>query len=154
MLVVHDLTPLTRPRHHTLANRFCFNAYFAESLAAATAVVCVSEATRRRLERFFPRAGAAARVVGNGVDAFFAPPADAGGAAAIRDRLAGGRPFIVQLGTLEPRKGIATLLAAHAELLRRASRRARPRARGRPGVGRAVAGAGARRATPNPDACT
>ena len=118
VLVVHDLTPMTRPHHHTLSNRFCFNAYFAESLAAATTVVCVSEATRVRLARRFPRAGAAARVVGNGVDAFFSPAADTSGAAATRARLAGGRPFIVQLGTLEPRKGIATLLAAHAELLR------------------------------------
>jgi glycosyltransferase involved in cell wall biosynthesis len=118
VLVVHDLTPLTRPHHHTLANRFCFNAYLAESLAAATAIVCVSEATRQRLEAWFPRAGAAARVVGNGVDAFFAPGGGAAEAAAVRTRLAGGRPFVVQLGTLEPRKGIATLLAAHSELLR------------------------------------
>ena len=118
VLVVHDLTPLTRPRHHTVANRFCFNAYFAESLEAATAVVCVSEATRRRLERRFPRAGRDARVIGNAVDAFFAPAFAAAGGAATRARLAGGRPYIVQLGTLEPRKWIATLLAAHGDLLR------------------------------------
>jgi len=118
VLVVHDLTPLTRPHHHTLANRYCFNAYFAESLEAATAIVCVSEATRRRLERHFPRAGAAARVVRNAVDAFFAPDASASDAAATRARLAGGRPYVLQLGTLEPRKGIATLLDAHAALLR------------------------------------
>ncbi len=121
VVVLHDLTPLTRPRHHTLANRFCFNAYVGESVCDAAAVVCVSEATRRRLAARFPRAGAGARVIGNGVDAFFAPAdeaEEAGEAAAIRARLAGGRPFVVQLGTLEPRKGIATLLAAHARLLR------------------------------------
>jgi glycosyltransferase involved in cell wall biosynthesis len=118
VVVVHDLTPLTRPRHHTLANRFCFNAYVGESVADATAVVCVSETTRRRLAERFPRAGAAARVIGNGFDAFFAPADEAGEAAATRERLAAGRRFVVQLGTLEPRKGIATLLAAHAALVR------------------------------------
>jgi len=118
VLAVHDLTPLTRPHHHTLANRFCFNAYFAESLAAATVVACVSETTRARLALRFPRAGAAARVVRNAADADFTPGESAEEAAATRARLAGGRPFVVQLGTLEPRKGIATLLAAHAALLR------------------------------------
>jgi glycosyltransferase involved in cell wall biosynthesis len=119
VVVVHDLTPLTRPHHHTLANRYCFNAYFAESVAAAETVVCVSETTRRRLERRLPNAGRRARVIANGVDAFFAPaPAGADGGA-IRSRRAGGRAYLLQLGTLEPRKGIAALIAAHGALLQR-----------------------------------
>lgn len=117
-VVVHDLTPLTRPLHHTLANRYCFNAYFAESVAAAEAVVCVSETTRRRLARHVPAAGRRALVIANGVDDFFSPAPEAASGEAIRARHAGGRPYVVQLGTLEPRKGIATLLAAHAALLR------------------------------------
>ncbi len=123
-VVVHDLTPLTRPHHHTLANRYCFNAYFAESVVAADAVVCVSETTRRRLEEHVPSAGRRARVIADGVDAFFTPAAAGADGGAIRGRHAGGRAFVVQLGTLEPRKGIATLIAAHAALL--AARREAP----------------------------
>ncbi len=115
--VVHDLTPRTRPHHHTLANRFCFNAYFEESIAAARAVVCDSEATRRRLARLLPRQAAAAQVIPPGIDPFFEPPAAGAEAQPIRDRFAAGRPFIVQLGTVEPRKGVATLVDAHARLL-------------------------------------
>jgi glycosyltransferase involved in cell wall biosynthesis len=117
-LVVHDLTPRTRPADHTPANRFCFNAYFEESVVAADVVVCVSAATRERLAAVLPAQARTARVIRNGVDAFFSP--DATGASATRERFAGGRPFVVQLGTLEPRKGIATLLAAHGRLLERA----------------------------------
>ena len=118
-VVVHDLTPLTRPRHHTLANRYCFNAYLAESVANADAVVCVSETTRRRLGQHFPGAGRRAVVIANGVDAFFSPAPAGQDGEATRGRYANGKAYIVQLGTLEPRKGIATLVAAHAALLRR-----------------------------------
>lgn len=115
--VVHDLTPRTHARHHTLANRFCFNAYLEQSVSEAAAVVCVSQATRTALARVLPRQARAAAVIGHGVDAdFFCPPG--GDVAATRERFAGGRPFFVQLGTLEPRKGVGTLLAAHGEMLR------------------------------------
>ena len=119
VLVVHDLTPLTRPHHHTLANRFCFNAYFAESLAAATVVVCDSRATLERLGRHLPGLARGARVLPLAADDDFKPAPAGESGAATRDRHAGGRRFLVQLGTLEPRKGIATLLAAHAALLAR-----------------------------------
>jgi glycosyltransferase involved in cell wall biosynthesis len=116
-LVVHDLTPRTRPADHTPANRFCFNAYFEESVAAADLVVCVSAATRDRLAGVMPAQARTARVVRHGVDRFFTP--DPEGADRTRERFSRGHPFIVQLGTLEPRKGVATLLAAHGLLLAR-----------------------------------
>jgi glycosyltransferase involved in cell wall biosynthesis len=121
VLVVHDLTPRTQPLHHTAANRFCFNAYLEESLARADALVCISEATRAAVEHLQPAAARRALVIGAGVDPYFSPSADEGEKDVTQRRFAGGRPFIVQLGTLEPRKGIGTLLAAHGELLARGS---------------------------------
>jgi glycosyltransferase involved in cell wall biosynthesis len=120
VLVVHDLTPRSHPAHHTAASRFCFNAYFEESLARADALVCISQATRAAVGKIVPDAGRRACVIAAGVDPYFSPSRDEGEAAETRRRFAGGRPFVVQLGTLEPRKGIATLLAAHGELLGRA----------------------------------
>ncbi|TAM47240.1 MAG: glycosyltransferase family 1 protein [Acidobacteria bacterium] len=119
VLMVHDLTPRTRPRAHTLANRMCFNAYIEESLASTQTLVCLSEATREAVSRIQPGAARRARVIGAGVDPFFSPAGDGEDGGETRRRFTGGRPFIVQLGTLEPRKGIATLLAAHALLLAR-----------------------------------
>jgi len=117
VLMVHDMTPRSTPGHHTLANRFCFNAYFEESLGRAGTIVCLSAATREALGAVQPQAGRRAVVIGPGVDPFFSPAGGGGDGAAARARFAGGRPFLVQLGTLEPRKGIATLLAAHGILL-------------------------------------
>ncbi|HPS78546.1 MAG TPA: glycosyltransferase family 1 protein, partial [Thermoanaerobaculaceae bacterium] len=105
------------PRHHTLANRFCFSAYFAESLDQANLLVCASDATRARLTAFDRRHGDRARVVPLAADRFFCPPPVGDEPEPARRRFAGARPFIVQLGTIEPRKGIATLLAAHGRLL-------------------------------------
>jgi len=119
VLVVHDLTPRSHPSHHTPANRFCFNAYLEESVARADALVCISEATRTAVAHLQPAAARQALVIGAGVDPFFSPFADERTEAATRRRFAGGRPFIVQLGTLEPRKGIGTLLGAHGMLLER-----------------------------------
>ena len=119
VLMVHDLTPRTRPRQHTLANRFCFNAYLEGSLGVADEVVCLSRATRDRLAEVWPQQARRAHVIGAGVDAFFTPDAAGGEAAATSRRFAAGRPYVVQLGTLEPRKGLATLLEAHGLLLAR-----------------------------------
>ncbi len=116
--VLHDLTPRTRSHRHTLANRFCFNAYFEQSLLEAAAVVCISQATRARLAEILPAQARAAVVIGHGVDpSFFTPPTLS--REETRKRFAAGAPFIVQLGTLEPRKGVVTLLEAHAHRLQR-----------------------------------
>lgn len=111
VVVVHDLTPRTLPRRHTLANRFCFNAYLEESLLAADAVVTVSEATRTEVVATFPRVNERTVTIRNGVDERYAPGGD-DEREAIRRRFSGGRPYILHLGTLEPRKGIPGLIAA------------------------------------------
>ncbi len=117
VLVLHDLTPRTHPHHHRLVNRFCFNAFLEESLAAATVVVCDSQATARRLASLLPGRARWVQVIPAAVSDFFAPGEEDAGE--VRQRFAGGRPYILQLGTLEPRKGIATLVAAHNLLLAR-----------------------------------
>lgn len=116
--VVHDLTPRFLARHHTVANQFCFNAYLEESVLAADAVVCISMATCASLAKVLPAQARTAAVIAPGVDpSFFLPVATSG--QATRERFADGAPFIVQLGTLEPRKGVGTLVEAHAQLVRR-----------------------------------
>lgn len=113
--VVHDLTPRTHPTRHTLANRFCFNAYLESSVDDADAVVTVSRATAEALAEVHPSVCAKLVVIRNGVDDTFAPrPDDEAGA--VRDRFSGGRPYLLHLGTIEPRKGIDRLIRAWERL--------------------------------------
>ncbi len=116
--VVHDLTPRTHPQRHTLANRFCFNAYLETSLERATAVVAVSHATAQGLTAAFGWVGAKLRVIRNGVESCFEPAREGDGGEGVRRRFSRGRPYLLHLGTLEPRKGLLTLIDAWERLRR------------------------------------
>ena len=118
IVVVHDLTPRLLPERHTLKNRFCFNAWVEDSVTDAAAVVVPSAATRDALLRAFPRAAERVRVIGEGAAPRFSPEAAPGEADRIRDRYAGGRRYLLHLGTIEPRKGIVDLVAAWERVVR------------------------------------
>jgi len=116
--MVHDITPRTHPRHHTLANRFCFNAYLEESLDRADAVVVGSAATEDELLEHLPFVRHKLTRIPYGVDRFFSPAPAGDDGTATRVRFAAGRSYLLHLGTLEPRKGLRTLVEAF-ELLHR-----------------------------------
>jgi glycosyltransferase involved in cell wall biosynthesis len=120
--MLHDLTPRTHPDRHTLANRFCFNAYLETSLDEAAVVVAGSRATADEALAHFPWLAAKLERIGYGVDHAFQPPAADDDGAATRVRFAGGEPYVLHLGTLEPRKGLLQLIAAWEELARRLPR--------------------------------
>ncbi len=121
VVVVHDLTPRTLPHRHTLVNRFVFNAYLESSLAEAAAVVAVSRATRDELVAVLPWVEERLAVIPNGVSDRYTPPGPGSDPQGPRSRHAAGRPYILHLGTLEPRKGIPDLVAAWEILVERDS---------------------------------
>jgi glycosyltransferase involved in cell wall biosynthesis len=110
--VVHDLTPRTHPHRHTLANRIVFRLFLKRSLRTARTVVAVSRATAGELGRAFPWLEGGVEVIGNGVDAWYSPAPEDDDGTGLRRRYAAGRPYILHLGTLEPRKGLPGLVAA------------------------------------------
>lgn len=114
--MVHDITPRTHPQHHTLANRFCFNAYLEPSLDQAEAVVAGSAATENELLTYFPSVRSRLVRIGYGVDGFFSPAQPDADGSDTRNRFTSGRRYILHLGTLEPRKGIIDVVSAWEEL--------------------------------------
>jgi glycosyltransferase involved in cell wall biosynthesis len=78
----------------------------------AKALLCISEATRDELVQHFPAAARGARVTALAADARFTPDAEPGE----RERLGLGRPFVLALGTIEPRKNLERLIQAYAGL--------------------------------------
>ena len=110
--MVHDLTPRTHPTRHTLANRMVFRLFLERSLRSARTVVVGSAATEGEVLAAFPWVEPKLERIGYGVDEWFSPaPAEDDGKA-IRERFSDGRPFLLHLGTIEPRKGVADLVAA------------------------------------------
>ena len=101
---VHDLTPLLFPEWHSLKNRLGFAPLIGRTVGKARRIAAVSEHTRRDLVAKFPRAAAKTSVVHNGVVITSAP---AGGPTPNE-----GRPYVLSVGTLEPRKNIPRLVEA------------------------------------------
>ncbi len=94
-----------------------FRAAMRYSVAHAAAIICVSEMTAGRLRDILaPRCPVV--VVPHGVDqARFVPGEPRPGAdGEVLERLALHRPYVLHVGTLEPRKGIADLVAAFDRL--------------------------------------
>ena len=110
--VVHDLTPWTHPEWHAERTLLGFLPLWERTVERAARLLCVSRATADDLLRLYPEAGPRVRVVWNGVDPEFTPAPDEAARDRARMRYAGGRPYVLYLGTLEPRKNVETLVAA------------------------------------------
>jgi glycosyltransferase involved in cell wall biosynthesis len=122
--VVHDLTPWTHPEWHAERTLIGFLPLWERTVERSARLLCVSQATADDLARLYPEARQRVRVVWNGVDPEFTPSRDGLARASARARYAGGRPFLLYLGTLEPRKNVGTLITACEILWRK--RRDRP----------------------------
>ena len=107
IVTLHDFTSITMPGRHRLKTIASFNLFIGSSLAKAARVAAVSRAMAEEAVRGFGVPRSRIAIVPNGVDAFFSPSdslLSPGGA--------GDGDYILFVGTLEPRKGLADLLAA------------------------------------------
>ena len=115
--MVHDITPRTHPHRHTLANRFCFNAYLEESLERAAVVVAGSAATEAALLEQLPFVRGQAD--SNLVRRRRLLLARRRRRRRLRDARSASPPGSATCctsGTLEPRKGLVDLVRAYERL--------------------------------------
>ncbi|HET9441937.1 MAG TPA: glycosyltransferase family 1 protein [Acidimicrobiales bacterium] len=112
VVTVHDLTFFDHPEWHEKVKVAVFKRAIRVAVELASAIVCVSAATARALgERF--EVGCPVHVIPHGVDhQAFRPDGDAAADAAVLDGLGARPPYLAFVGTLEPRKDLATLVAA------------------------------------------
>jgi alpha-1,3-rhamnosyl/mannosyltransferase len=111
---IHDLTCFLMPDLHPAANLRAERS-FAEILRRADGLIAVSHSTRDDAVRVLGIAQEKIKVIHSGVaDAFFdcAPAA----VEAVRHRYRLERPFVLFVGTIEPRKNLDLLLDAFAAL--------------------------------------
>jgi glycosyltransferase involved in cell wall biosynthesis len=106
VVTMHDLTSITMPGKHRLKTIVSFNVFIGSSLERASRVACVSRAVADETMRGFGVPASKIELVPNGVDEFFSPSTgtDDDG------------DFILFVGTIEPRKGVADLIAAWSSL--------------------------------------
>jgi len=111
----HDFTCWMLPETHSPANVAADRAFGERILNRVDGLIVASEATRVDALRFLKLPPEKMRVIHHGVaDMFFrATPADAD---AVRSRLGLGRPYLLFVGTIEPRKNVDLLLDAYQGL--------------------------------------
>jgi len=112
---VHDFTCWLLPETHPPANVAADRAFAERILKRADGIIAVSEATRSDAVRLLNLPPEKIRVIHHGVaDMFFR--ATAADADAVRSRLGLVRPYLLFVGTIEPRKNIDLLLDAYQGL--------------------------------------
>ena len=112
VVTIHDLTFFDHPEWHEKVKVAVFKRAIRAAAKLADAIVCVSAPTARRLgELLDPQCPV--HVIPHGVDhGLFAPSGDGAADDAVLAPLGIRPPYVGFWGTLEPRKDLATLVAA------------------------------------------
>jgi glycosyltransferase involved in cell wall biosynthesis len=119
VVTVHDLSFFDEPRWHERSKVLLFRRAITRAARDAAVVICPSEVTAEALRRWC-RVDAEVVVAPHGVDTVrfrpdeSSPRADQARLTGLDPRLTAGRPLVVFVGTLEPRKDVPTLVASFA----------------------------------------
>jgi glycosyltransferase involved in cell wall biosynthesis len=115
VVTIHDLSFFTHPEWHQRTKVAFFRAAISTAARRASALIAVSATTAALLDAHaHPKA--AVHVVPHGVDHDRFDPQDPGDDEAALARTGGARPYILFVGTLEPRKDVPTLVRAFDRL--------------------------------------
>ncbi len=109
VLTVHDLIFERYPRYHKRLNYLFLTRAMPLFVRKATAIIAVSHATRRDLERFYRVPGEKIRVIYEAPAPHFRPP-PAEAVRRVREKYGLPERYLLTVGTLEPRKNLIRLL--------------------------------------------
>ncbi|MCF7861670.1 glycosyltransferase family 4 protein [Candidatus Woesearchaeota archaeon] len=109
-LTVHDLTPLVRPEWHNVQRNLFFRIFLGHLFRIADHIICVSNTTLYDLIHYFPYTKNKSQVVHSGVsDQFRKQKQDQ----EILAKYKIFNPYILYVGTLEPRKNLIRTIKAY-----------------------------------------
>jgi glycosyltransferase involved in cell wall biosynthesis len=117
VVTIHDLGYHYFPDAHTRFQRLYLRWSTGWSARVAKQVIAVSQATARDLQRFYDIPAAKIRVIHEAVTP--PPHPAAADVAAVRARYGVQRPYALYVGTIQPRKNLARLIRAYAQLRQR-----------------------------------
>jgi glycosyltransferase involved in cell wall biosynthesis len=113
---VHDLVSFVYPETHTVLTNFMHRVWLPRALGRATAVVTVSQHSKKDIVRYLGLDAARIEVIPCGVGAQFSPLAEAGEGERLAARYGIRQPYILYLGAVTARKNLTGLLQAFARL--------------------------------------
>lgn len=116
LLTVHDLSFIRDPDSAWPSLRAFLNKAVPRSVQRATHVLADSQATKNDLVELFGTPAGKITVLHSGVEARFAPVRDQSEIDRVCAKYQLPRPFILSVGTLQPRKNYARLIEAFASM--------------------------------------
>ena len=114
VVTIHDLAALRFPGIKPPRHVRSFETEVARSVRRATRTIAVSETTAADVERFYGVGSERVRVVHNGVDEVFSVGDREAALGAVAARWGITQPFVLHVGSTEPRKGVEVLVEAAA----------------------------------------
>ena len=118
VVTVHDVIQLVLPEYQMLARQRVYFGLVTRALRHATAIITVSECSRRDLIRTVGVPGERVFVVENAIPENLGPVADRARLDAVRARYGLGERFVLYLGANDLRKNLNRLIRAYAALPR------------------------------------
>jgi glycosyltransferase involved in cell wall biosynthesis len=112
VVTVHDLTFLLFPHLHTRFRRLVIPVFIKRAMKHSESVIFVSSATKTDAERLLSGGSGLRSVVPLGVDARLFESMDDAPVHKTLERLGLSHPFILYVGTIEPRKNLVRLIKA------------------------------------------
>lgn len=116
VVTVHDVTFFTEPGMHRPLKRWFFTTWIRRSVRLADTIIAPSRATAHELERSTGYSADRVVVAHHGVDHDRFRPPTRDEVTATLGRLGLTEPYVLFLGTIEPRKNVPALIRAHAVL--------------------------------------
>lgn len=116
VVTIHDLAIYEHPEWFPSGQWFSTRVVVPRSAHRARIVICPSEATKRAVVRILGVDEARCRVIPHGVEAEFALPVSPQVRADVRGRYRLPPRYLLQVGTVQPRKNYVTTLRALARL--------------------------------------
>lgn len=115
IMTVHDLIFERYPEHHTARNVFYLRTAMPRFVRDADAIIAVSKHTRDDLMDIYGTPEEKIHVIYEGIDESFCPASKAD-IERVRAEYSPDRPWLLMVGTLEPRKNHATAIRALRQL--------------------------------------
>jgi glycosyltransferase involved in cell wall biosynthesis len=118
VLTVHDLIGLLFPGNLPPISRFYWSRWLPRSVRWADRIIVDSQHTKGDVNQLLGISAEHIEVIHLGLDKSLRPVQDENVLESVRDKYGLPQMFVLYLGTLEPRKGLDTLIAAYANLAR------------------------------------
>jgi glycosyltransferase involved in cell wall biosynthesis len=113
---VHDLSFIRTPHFFSTGQRMYLKTLVPPSLKKAGRIITISEYSKRDIQDWYPGAAAKIHVTPLAAASRFKPEGDRRRRKAALDRLGFSGPYLLYVGRLDPRKNLAALIQAFAEV--------------------------------------